>query len=347
MQKTLIINTGGTISMVHAIPNDPTSPLIPAKTWSEVTRNYAFFDELDVEYISLSKIVDSSNMTISLWQEIAEIIQTHYDAYKGFVILHGTDTMAFSASSLSFMLKNLTKPVILTGAQLPIQKKRSDGVQNVLTAIAIIEESYHDTERSILPEVCIFFRDVLLRGNRTRKVDSSNYAGFNAPNSEPLAIVGSEIKFYKEHIKPNTTTAPFYIDTEMEQNVFTFDLFPGFNPMMLYPLIESANAPKGIVLKTYGSGNAPTTETFLNMLAHLRERGIIVVNVTQCERGGIEEGVYETNHLMTEMNIVSGSDMTPEAAITKLMYVLARWEKFEDIEREMEKNMNGELSEGN
>lgn len=346
MQKTLIINTGGTISMIHSNPADPTSPLIPARLWSEVTRSYTFFDQLDVEYISLSEIVDSSNMTVQLWQEIAHIIQENYLLYKGFVILHGTDTMSYTASSLSFMLKNLTKPVILTGAQLPIQQKRSDGVQNLLTAIAIVEESYKENQTSILPEVCIFFRDVLLRGNRTKKVDSSNYAGFASPNSEILAIVGSEIKFYKEHIQKQKSTAPFYIDTEMEENVFTFDLFPGFNPEMIYPLINSLSAPKGIVLKTFGSGNAPTTMKFLKLLETLRSKGIIVVNVTQCEKGGIEEGVYETNHLMTALNIVSGSDMTQEAAITKLMYVLARWEKFEDIEREMETNMNGELSEG-
>lgn len=347
MKKTLIINTGGTISMVHSTPGDTSSPLVPAKTWREVTLNYPFFNQLDVEYMSLSQIVDSSNMTIALWQEIATIIEKNYDAYKGFVILHGTDTMSYTASALSFMLKNLTKPVILTGAQLPILKTRSDGVQNVLTAIAIVEESYKDSKTtSILPEVCIFFRDVLLRGNRTRKVDSSNYAGFDAPNSEPLAIAGSEIKFYHEHIQKRCADEPFHIDTKMEENVFTFDLFPGFKPEMIQALIESQYAPKGIVLKTYGSGNAPTTEAFLQLLSELRKREIIVVNVTQCERGGIEEGVYETNHLMTEMNIVSGSDMTPEAAITKLMYTLARWSTFEDIERVMETNMNGELSEG-
>lgn len=346
MQNTLIINTGGTISMVHANPNDKQSPLVPAKTWSEVTTNYAFFEHLDVEYISLSKIVDSSNMTINLWQEIAQIIKDNYEKYKGFVILHGTDTMAYTASALSYMLKNLKKPVILTGAQLPILKTRSDGVQNVLTAIAIVEESYKDNqEQSILPEVCVFFRDVLLRGNRARKVDSSNYAGFDAPNSEPLAIAGSEIKFHEEHIRKSETNEPFYIDTKMEENIFTFDLFPGFNPNMIYPLIESNKAPRGIVLKTYGSGNAPTTDEFLDLLDVLRKKGIIVVNITQCERGGIEEGVYETNHLMTEMNIVSGSDMTPEAAITKLMYTLAHCSSFEEIERMMETDMNGELSE--
>lgn len=346
MQKTLIINTGGTISMVHADANDPKSPLVPAKTWSEVTSNYAFFEQLDVEYISLSQIVDSSNMTINLWQEIAEIIYNNYEQYKGFVILHGTDTMAYTASALSFMLKNLKKPVILTGAQLPILKTRSDGVQNVLTSIAIVEDSYKDNQtQSILPEVCVFFRDVLLRGNRARKVDSSNYAGFDAPNSEPLAIAGSEIKFYEEHIRKSETEEPFYIDTKMEENIFTFDLFPGFNPGMIYPLIESKQAPKGVIMKTYGSGNAPTTPAFLDLLEELRNREIIVVNITQCERGGIEEGVYETNHLMSEMNIVSGSDMTPEAAMTKLMYTLAHCQTFEEIERMMETDMNGEMSE--
>lgn len=346
MTKTLIINTGGTISMVHAIPEDPTSPLVPAKTWSEVTKNYAFFNELNADYISLSEIVDSSNMTPILWKEIAEIIEAQYHKYKGFVILHGTDTMAYTASALSFMLKNLQKPVILTGAQLPILKTRSDGVQNLLTAVAIVEESYRENAtQSILPEVCVFFRDVLLRGNRARKVDSSNYAGFDAPNSEPLAIAGSEIKFYETHIRKCVTDQPFSIDTAMETNVFIFDLFPGFNPDILHAIISSPHAPKGIVLKTYGSGNAPTTANFMKLLERLREQGIVVVNVTQCERGGIEEGVYETNHLMSKMNIVGGSDMTPEAAITKLMYVLARYSKFEDIERVMEMDMNGELSE--
>lgn len=347
MNKTLIINTGGTISMVHSVQDDMHSPLIPAKEWGDVTVNYPFLENMDVDYKHISKIVDSSNMSIPLIREIAEIIKQEYGNYIGFVVLHGTDTMAYTASALSFMLTGLNKPVILTGAQLPIQQMRSDGIQNLLSAVAIVEESYKtDSDTSILREVCIFFRDLLLRGNRTRKVDSSNYAGFDSPNYQPLAVLGSEITFNDSLLhNKDYQLEPLTLNTSFCEEVLVFDIFPGFNTSYLESIINAPLKPRGVIMRTFGSGNAPTSQSFLALMKKFRHENIIVVNITQCDRGGIEEGIYETNHLMTGVGVVSSVDMTMEATLMKLMYILGKTSNFQEIESFMEKNIIGELTE--
>ena len=224
-QKILVINTGGTISMVHSDKDDNKSALKPSSSWEEVIYNYQFLKDMKVDYVQTSKIIDSSDMNYEIWLEIGKIIEENYDKYKGFVILHGTDTMSYTASVLSFMLKNLGKTIILTGAQRPIQEIRSDGLQNLLTSIEIIEKqtqvnseicNSENETLPVIPEVCVFFRDHLFRGNRSRKLDSTNYFGFSSPNYLPLGQAGSKIKIYENRLlsKPEEK---FYVDTKLIQ----------------------------------------------------------------------------------------------------------------------------------
>jgi len=263
-EKVLIINTGGTISMVHSDKNDPESALRPSKSWSEVVKNYQFLENLNVGYAQIKDVIDSSDMNCEVWKEIAEIIDENYYKYKGFVILHGTDTMSYTAGMLSFMLKNLGKTVILTGAQRPIQEVRSDGLQNLLTSIEIIERQNRipagksEYGLPVIPEVCVFFRDYLFRGNRSRKLNTSNYFGFSSPNYLFLGEAGSKIKVYEDRLlKMPKPEEKFYVDYEIDTNVIILDIFPGFNPEILLKIFSGNGNIKGLILKTYGNGNAP------------------------------------------------------------------------------------------
>ncbi|MDO5089808.1 MAG: asparaginase [Leptotrichiaceae bacterium] len=349
-EKILIINTGGTISMVRLENNGGKSSLKPSKSWDEAIQNYQFLKKLNVDYAQTSKIIDSSDMNCELWMEIAEIIEKNYSRYKGFVILHGTDTMSYTASALSFMFKNLNKTVILTGAQRPIQEMRSDGLQNLLTSIEIIEkqEKSWDKEEGlpVVPEVCIFFRDHLFRGNRSRKLDSSNYFGFSSPNYLPLGQAGSRINIYKDRIMKNPLKE-FYVDYKINPNVLMIDLFPSFNPEILKRIFcknNENNELKGLILRTYGSGNTPQSREFLDVLKYIADSGIIVLNITQCTVGSVEPGLYEANEGVTEIGAVNGYDMTPEAAITKFMCLLGKYSDKEKIKKKLEENIAGELT---
>ncbi len=340
MQKILIINTGGTISMVHSNKEDVHSPLRPSKSWNEVTNNYKFLSSLNVDYISVSEVIDSSNMDYRKWIEIAEIIEENYDKYKGFVILHGTDTMSYTASALSFMLKNLSKTVILTGAQLPIQKTRSDGLQNLLTSVEIIESQTEDT---IIPEVCVFFRDHLFRGNRSRKLNSTNYFGFSSPNYLPLVEAGTEIKVYNHRLL-KMPKEKFYVDYEIDPNVIIIDIFPSFHEGILKKIFESNSGIKGLILRTYGSGNAPTYESFLNVIKYIIDQNVVVLNITQCTTGSVILGLYESSDSLSKLGVVSGKDMTPEAAITKLMHLLGTCNTVKEVKELLTQNIAGEIS---
>lgn len=347
MKKILVINTGGTISMVPSIKGDLRSPLRPSKSWDEVTQNYRFLKNLDVDYISLSRIIDSADMNYKFWIEIAEIIDKNYEKYKGFVILHGTDTMAYTASILSFMLKNLDKTVILTGAQKPIQEMRSDGLQNLLTSIEIIErqseEGFMNEETlPVIPEVCIFFRDHLFRGNRARKLDATNYFGFSSPNFLPLGEAGSKIKIYENRIIKDKEEM-FYVDYKINPNVLMMDLFPSFNPSILRSIFNENHQIKGLVLRSYGSGNTPQNKEFLDVIKYIIDSGVVVLNITQCSVGAVET-VYESNEVLKNLGVVNGYDMTPESAITKMMYLLGKYENVNLVKMGLIKNLSGELT---
>ena len=343
MQKTLIINTGGTIGMVHSDKSNKNSPLRPSLSWEEVTVNYKFLEELNVDYISIDEIVDSVNMDYKKWIEVAHIIEKNYSEYVGFVILHGTDTMSYTASALSFMLKNLDKPVILTGSQIPIQKMRSDGLQNLLTSIEIIENNnYHHTNK--IKEVCIFFRDYLFRGNRARKLNSTNYFGFSSPNYLPLAEAGTQITVYDDRLLNLKSNGKFYVDYEIDPNVLMIDIFPSFHEGILKKIFDDLHGIKGLVLRTYGSGNAPTNKEFLDVLEYIIKQGVIILNITQCPVGSVEVGIYESSETLNKLGIVSGHDMTPEAAITKFMYLLGKCETKEEIKKMLTENLAGEIT---
>ena len=324
--------------MVHSDENDPNSPLRPANDWHEITKEHPILNKDSTDYYQFDPLIDSSDMSPEIWKDIAKFISKNYDKYRGFVVLHGTDTMAFTASALSFMLKNLDKPVVLTGSQVPLQFPRSDALQNLITAIHIAGNELYGVK--LIPEVCIFFRDTLLRGNRSRKIDATNYFGFSSPNYPAIAEVGADIRVIKDRILP-ATEGKFYVDAVIDSEVIVLELFPGLKPAYLKTIFEN-NSIKGVILKTFGNGNAPTNKEFLEVLEYISSKGIVIVDITQCTRGFVKMGLYEASAKLTDVGVISGVDLTPEAAVTKLMYLLGKKLPSEEVKRLMQIDMCGE-----
>jgi len=340
MKKVLVINTGGTIGMVHIEKGNPLSPLKPAEDWNEIAASYPLLNNFDTGYIQVNELIDSSDMNPKIWIEIAQIIEKNYNKYCGFVVLHGTDTMAFTASALSFMLNNLSKPVILTGSQVPLENPRSDALQNLVTAIQIAGSELYNI--NLVPEVSIFFRDHLLRGNRSRKLDASNYYGFSTPNYPNLGVAGSDIKIDCSKIR-NPSKKEFFVDYSMDTNVLVFDIFPGFNPEILKKIFKS-NDIKGLILKTYGNGNAPTSDAFVSVIEEIVNSGVTVVNISQCPTGMVKMGLYDASTRLLDAGVVSGMDLTPEAAIAKLMHLLGKGIDRKSIGEAIQLDICGEQS---
>lgn len=317
--KILLIYTGGTIGMVE---NPNTGALEPL--------DFAYLEEqvpelrqlnCQTEVLSIEPPIDSSAIQPKHWSELARIIELHYNTYDGFVILHGTDTMAYTASALSFMLKGLTKPIIITGSQLPVGRVRTDGKENLITALEIASARGLNGKARV-PEVCVFFQNYLMRGNRTSKVSADQFRAFESHNYPKLAYAGIDIRYNDNFIhQPSDSQLEVY--TEVDAHVVVIRLFPGILPEVLSAILSIPDL-KGVVLETFGSGNAPSEAWFIDLLREALERGIVIVNVTQCSTGHVDMCRYATGRELNQLGIVCGMDMTTEAAVTKLMILLGQ-----------------------
>lgn len=314
--SVLIIYTGGTIGMI--MDKDNTLLTFDFKGILDRVPVLKTFN-LQLEVISFEEPLDSSNMQPGHWVEIAKIIEEHYADHDGFVVLQGTDTMAYTASALSFMLKGLSKPVIFTGSQLPIFSPRSDAHENLITSIEIASRKKNG--RAIVPEVCIYFDYLLMRGNRTKKVESQHFDAFKSENYPPLAEAGISIEFNRNYILPLQTEIPFSVLTHLNTSVVIIKIFPGLSCEIVQRILETEGL-RGVVLETFGAGNAPSDPKLISLLREAINRGIIVLNVSQCSGGHVLQGRYETSRQLEKIGIISGKDITTEAAVVKLMFIL-------------------------
>ncbi|MDB4315675.1 asparaginase [Cyclobacteriaceae bacterium] len=337
-RSILIIYTGGTIGMVH----DESGSLVPFN-FIKVMERIPELSKIEVglTVISFPKPIDSSNVSIRDWQALGYIIYENYDQYDGFVILHGTDTMAYSASALSFMLEGLAKPVIFTGAQIPIGNLRSDARENLITAIEIAADQRNGTP--LIKEVCIYFNFGLFRGNRSQKMKSSTFAAFESQNYPLLAESGIDINYNEAVLAAPNGLAPLRLHQDLDDNVALLKIFPGLNEAVLESILGSKNL-KGLVMETFGSGNIPNEPWFIECLKKAVENQIIILNVSQCSGGEVIHGRYETSRKLSEIGIISGGNITTESAITKLMLLLGSKKSPEIIKNLLVNPMNGEMN---
>ncbi len=339
-RNILLIYTGGTIGMVK---DYKTNSLLPFD-FNNLRNRIPELHQLacNIKTITFDTPIDSSNMHPNYWIKIVDIIQKNYHKTDGFVILSGSDTMAYTASAISFMLENLSKPVIFTGSQLPIGDLRTDAKENVITAIQIA--SSYKNDEPIIKEVGLYFEYKLYRGNRTTKVNAEHFEAFASPNFPFLAESGVHLKFQEHLLIKREVENNLIVRKKMCTDIVILKLFPGINIKTVQAILEIPKL-KGIVLETYGSGNAPTDPTFISLLKKAIKKGIKIIDVTQCIGGSVILAQYETSVALKKIGVISGKDITTEAAVAKLMYLLGEGVLEEDFNTIFEKPLRGEMSD--
>lgn len=338
--RVLLIYTGGTIGMVRDEVTGSLRPFDFENILNNLPEVRSVHCSLDT--FAFDHILDSSNISPANWVEIASVVRDRYEQYDGFVVLHGTDTMAYTTSALSFMLSGLSKPVIFTGSQLPIGHLRTDAKENLITSLELASLTAPDG-MPVIREVCLYFQHELYRGNRCTKINAEQFSAFASPNYPSLAHSGVHLTVEKDLLLPRSY-ASFSLDTHLETEILMLHVFPGIRAQMVRYLLDYPQL-KGVILLTFGSGNAPDSPDFLSALESVVARDIPVVNITQCIKGAVHQGDYQVSRSLADAGVISGRDMTREAALAKMMHLLGHRYSVEEIRQYMQKNLRGEVTE--